>query len=107
MKKGAEKAIKEMVQRIVEQFQPEKIILFGSYARGTAGPDSDVDILVVMPVEGSKRKAQLRIRTALNDIQLPKDIIVSKPEEFAWRKDVVGTVEWPASHEGEVLYARN
>ncbi len=44
MKKGAEKAIKEMVQRIVEQFQPEKIILFGSYARGTAGPDSDVDI---------------------------------------------------------------
>lgn len=107
MIKKSEKAIKEMVQRIVEQFQPEKIILFGSYARGTAGPDSDVDLLVVMPVEGSKRKAQLRIRTALHDIKLPKDVIVSKPEEFEWRKDVAGTVEWPASHEGEVLYARN
>ncbi len=107
MKRASEKAIQEMVQRIVERFQPEKIILFGSYARGTAGPDSDVDLLVVMPVKGSKRKAQLQIRTALHDINLPKDVIVSEPEEFDWRKDVVGTVEWPATHEGRVLYARD
>ena len=72
MKRGSEKAIKEMVQRIVERFQPEKIILFGSYARGTAGPDSDVDLLDVMPVKGSKRKAQLQIRTALHDITCPR-----------------------------------
>lgn len=45
MIKKSEKAIKEMVRRIVEQFQPEKIILFGSYARGTAGLNSDVDLL--------------------------------------------------------------
>src|SRR5215510_2505745 len=45
--------IDRMVKRIVKNFRPEKIILFGSHARGEAGPDSDVDLLVVMPVQGS------------------------------------------------------
>jgi uncharacterized protein len=44
-----QKAIEQMVRRIVEQFHPERVILFGSHARGDAGPDSDVDLLVVMP----------------------------------------------------------
>jgi hypothetical protein len=51
-------------------------------------------------------EAQLKIRYALHDIRMPKDIIVSDPSEFAWRKDVVGTIEWPASHEGKVLYEK-
>jgi len=55
MKRQTERLIKEMVQRIVAGFNPEKVILFGSYARGTAGTDSDVDLLVVMRVRGSKR----------------------------------------------------
>ena len=46
-----DRAIDQMVGRIVERFDPERIILFGSAARGEAGPDSDVDLLVVMPVE--------------------------------------------------------
>lgn len=49
-------SIREMVRRIAAQFHPDKIILFGSPARGQAGPDSDVDLLIVMPVEGSKRR---------------------------------------------------
>lgn len=106
MKREKEKAIKEMVRRIVLQFNPEKIILFGSHARGTAGPDSDIDLLVVMPTKGSKRKTMLDLQTALHDIRIPKDIIVSDPEEFHWRKDIVGTIEWPATHEGKVLYDR-
>jgi predicted nucleotidyltransferase len=96
-----------MVKRIVEQFRPEKIILFGSHARGQAGPDSDVDLLVVMPVEGSVREKRLEIRRALHDIPAPLDILVSSPEDFAWRKDVVGTIEWPASREGTVLYVHS
>ena len=56
---------------------------------------------------GSKRKTQLRIRTALHYILLPKDVIVSDVAEFDWRKDVVGTIEWPAAHEGKVLYAKS
>src|ERR687887_165129 len=98
--------IRRMVKRIVQQFDPEQIILFGSQARGDAGPDSDVDLLVVMPVEGSKREKQLEIRMALHDIHVPKDVIVSTPEEFAWRKEIVGTIERPAARQGKVLYAR-
>ena len=62
MKRQTERFIKEMVRRIVAGFNPEKVILFGSYARGTAGTDSDVDLLVVMRVMGSKRKTQPKER---------------------------------------------
>jgi predicted nucleotidyltransferase len=98
------KMINEMVNRIVERFDPEKIILFGSHARGEAGPESDVDLLVVMPVKGSKRKKMVEIGVALHDIPLAKDIIVTTPEDFEWRKEIVGTIERPAAREGEVLY---
>ena len=106
-KHNRKKMISEMVNRIVEHFDPEKIILFGSHARGEAGPDSDVDLLVVMPVQGSKREKQLEIRALLHGIQLAKDIVVSRPEDFDWRKDIVGTIEYPATKEGKVLYARD
>ena len=95
-----------MVDRIVERFDPEKIILFGSHARGDAGPDSDVDLLVVMPVTGSKRDKMIEIGVALHDIALSKDIIVTTPEDFEWRKEIVGTIERPAVREGKLLYAR-
>ena len=100
------KMINEMVNRIVEHFDPEKIILFGSHARGEAGPESDVDLLVVMPITGSKRKKMVEIGVALHEIPLAKDIIVTTPEDFEWRKEIVGTIERPAEREGKVLYAR-
>ncbi|MFA6242473.1 MAG: nucleotidyltransferase domain-containing protein [Candidatus Hydrogenedentales bacterium] len=109
MKKQAvshDASIRRMVQRIVLGFDPERIILFGSHARGNPGPDSDVDLMVVVSVPGSKRERQLEIRLALHDIRVPKDIIVSTPEEFEWRKSIVGTIEEPAAREGKVLYAR-
>jgi len=98
--------IDRMVKRIVTKFQPQQVILFGSQARGDARVDSDVDLLVVMDFEGSAFEKGLAIRLALHDILVPKDIIVTRPEDFAWRKDVVGTIEWPAAREGKVLYAR-
>lgn len=100
------KEIRQMVRRIVSRFHPERIILFGSHARGDAGPDSDVDLLIVMPYLGSKREKQLEIRLALRSIRIPKDIVVTAPEEFLWRKEVPGTIERPAALEGKVLYAR-
>ncbi len=98
--------INEMVRRIVERFDPERIILFGSHARGEGGPDSDVDLLVVMPVKGSKRETAIQIGVALHDISMPKDILVSTPEEFEWRQEIVGTIERPAARDGKILYAR-
>ena len=70
--KVTEEAIETMVERLVDRFDPDQIILFGSQARGTAGPGRDVDLLVIMPVTGSKRARQLEMRMALHDIAVPK-----------------------------------
>jgi predicted nucleotidyltransferase len=98
--------IQEMIQRIVSRFRPEKIILFGSHARGKASTDSDVDLLVVTSVSGSKREKQLEIRLALQDFHIPKDIVVTTAEDFEWRKEIPGTIERQAALEGKVVYAR-
>lgn len=103
---SAADAIERMVDTIVERFDPERIILFGSHARGSAGPDSDVDLLVVMPIKGSKHEQAIEIGVALHGIPVAKDIVVCAPEEFEWRKEIPGTVERPAALEGKVLYAR-
>jgi predicted nucleotidyltransferase len=99
--------LERIVRRLVRRFDPDRIILFGSHARGEAGPDSDVDLLVVMPVKGSKRETQLKVRMALPRTSVPVDVIVTRPRDYAWRRDVVGTIEWPAAHEGKVLYERS
>jgi predicted nucleotidyltransferase len=101
-----EAQIARMVARIVKKFHPHQVILFGSHARGEAGPDSDVDLLVVMEYEGTARDQGLEIRGVLHDFFIPLDVIVTNPEDFAWRKEIVGTIEWPAAREGMVLYAR-
>jgi predicted nucleotidyltransferase len=95
-----------MVRRIVAEFAPDRVILFGSRATGTSRADSDVDLLVVMPVRDSKRRTAVEIGVALHDFAVPKDIVVSTPAEFAWRKDVAGTIEYPAARDGKVLYAK-
>jgi predicted nucleotidyltransferase len=100
-----EQAIQEMVRRIVAGFTPDKVILFGSQARGEAGPDSDVDLLVVMKTD-SKRRSAVEIQVKLNGMGVPKDVIVITPDEFERRKDIVGTVAYPAHHEGRILYER-
>ena len=99
-------AIDDMVRRIVKQFNPARIILFGSHARGTAGPDSDVDLLVVMPVKGSRRKLATEIDLLLTDRQLPLDVIVVTPEEYEQDRRQIGSIIWPAAREGRVLYER-
>lgn len=98
--------IRQMVKRIVTQFQPDKIILFGSHARGQAGLDSDVDLLIVMPVSGSKREKAIEIAVSLHDIPVAKDVIVVTPDDFEWRSKIVGTIERPAARQGKLLYAR-
>lgn len=95
-----------MVQRIVERFQPLRIVLFGSHARGEGGPDSDVDLLVVLPQVVSHRSERLKIRAALNGIGLAKDVVVATPEEIEAKRDLVGTIIYPALREGRVLYER-
>jgi predicted nucleotidyltransferase len=98
--------LREIIRRIVDRFEPEQIILFGSHARGDAGPQSDLDLLVILPVSGSKREKRIEIRLALRDIPVPLDILVATPDEARRQKDIPGTLVRPALREGEVLYAR-
>jgi predicted nucleotidyltransferase len=76
-------AIRRYVARIVERFHPEKVILFGSHAYGRPTPDSDVDLLVVMPAKKEVNQA-LKIKLAL-PAPFPTDLIVRTPETLAKR----------------------
>jgi len=95
-----------IVERITERFRPEKIILFGSYARGTPTADSDADLLIVMNVPGSKRKASVEIDLLLVGIHIPTDVIVVTPEDVDRHRDCLGNVIRDAIREGKVLYER-
>jgi len=99
--------LQKIVKRLVARFGPDQIILFGSHARGTAHADSDLDLLVILPITGSKRAKQVEMRVALRDFDVPKDIIVATPEEIARRRNIVGTLIHPALREGKVLYVRD
>ena len=101
-----EDTIKIIVDRIVSRFHPEKIVLFGSYARGVVTPDSDIDLLIVISKKALRREIVWAIEEELADIRIPKDIIVRTADEIERFKDIVGTIVRPALKEGKVLYER-
>ena len=76
--------IVEIARRIIEQFRPQKIILFGSYAYGTPGPESDVDMLVVMETALRESQQAQKIRQYLNPL-FGLDLIVYAPDRLAQR----------------------
>lgn len=100
----SEKTIKEATQRLVKNFYPKKIILFGSQASGKADKRSDVDLLVVCPIRGSRRTLMVAMDRALRGIGFARDIIVLTPEEFDRDRHIPGTIARPASLEGKVIY---
>ncbi len=99
--------VHDLSTRIVREFMPEKIILFGSRARGAARPDSDIDLLVVMPHVGHRRTAAIAMRKAAAGFPVPKDIVVTTPQRLAERGSVPGTIEYIALHSGVVVYDRH
>lgn len=103
----AEAAIATMVDRIVRRFDPVRVILFGSHARGTATDQSDVDLLVVLPDVSDARRTTIEIRRALGDLPVSKGIVVTTPDEIALRGNTIGGVLRPALREGRVLYERS
>ena len=77
-------AIQKFCQELVEAFHPQKVVLFGSYAYGSPGEGSDVDLLVVMPVKGSSARMSAEILMRLLP-PFPLDVLVRSPETLAER----------------------
>ncbi len=96
-----------MVERIVERFQPIRIFLFGSQARGNTTESSDIDLLVIMNNVENKRQAAIDMRILLKDLPVSKDIIVSTSDEIERLRHVVGTIAYAALHEGKIVYERH
>src|SRR5262245_59240220 len=98
------RVIRRFARQVAERFQPEKIILFGSYAYGTPHADSDVDILVVMPAYNQINQA-VRISLAI-DPPFPLDIIVRTPENMKWRLEERESFLTEIVTKGKVLYEK-
>lgn len=95
--------IQEVVGQIVGKFHPRKIILFGSYAEGTAGPDSDVDLLIIMPFEGKSFWKSLEILNEVNP-SFAVDLLVRRPEDTDRRYEQGDPLIREALDRGKVLY---
>lgn len=89
--------------QIAREFQPERIILFGSYARGEPGPDSDVDLLVILPFEGKPWRTATAIRARTRPA-FPLDLIVRTPEQLRERLRLGDPFLTEIVDRGEVLY---
>lgn len=96
--------IEKAVAEIVSESNPERIILFGSYARDEAREDSDVDLLVVMRAVKSPHKEMIRLRRRLSSLNMPVDILVVSEEQYEkWSEAPSTTLYW-AKREGKVMY---
>ena len=101
-------AVPDLVRALVAEFDPVQIILFGSVAAGTDGPDSDVDMMMVLDHANDDRRRQLMVDAlrATHDVHVPRDILVTDVARLARNRSVVGTIERMATKDGVVVYER-
>jgi len=97
------KKIFEFAKQMGRQFNVQKIILFGSFASGSATEDSDVDLLVVLPFEGRRVDESVKIRLQLKP-EFPVDLIIRKPEEIKERLAMGDPFIRQIIEEGKVIY---
>ena len=95
--------IDEVVRRLMK-IEPMKIILFGSYALGTALTDSDVDVLVIKASTTSRIKEMIAARKLLKGLKKPFDVIITTIDEFEFYKDQVNSVHHAADKTGRLIY---
>ena len=96
--------IDDLVRRIVAAAHPLRIILFGSAARGTLGPDSDLDIMVVMPNGAHRAKTVRYLYRQIAGFGFPVDIVVATPDILQQHKDNIGLIYRTILAEGQEVY---
>jgi predicted nucleotidyltransferase len=97
----------DLLDPVVAYFHPRRVIVFGSAARGDAGPDSDIDLLVVLDDDAPADKLTLKAGyEARQSYRLPADVVPCREETFRRKSRIVGTLAYAASHEGVVVYER-
>ena len=96
-------SIEELCHRIVAAYKPERVVLFGSYARGTQNADSDVDLLVVMPFEGKSVNKSVEMRLRFRP-PFPMDLLVRTPEAVKERLEIGDVLLRDIVKTGKVLY---
>ena len=96
--------IRRLAREIADKFKPNRIILFGSHARGEAGPDSDVDLLVVMPAANEINQS-IRIESKIS-VDFPLDLLVRTPEMLRKRLKWGDSFLLTVMEEGIVLYEK-
>jgi uncharacterized protein len=101
-----EHEIQSLSEHIVKAFQPQRIILFGSYATGKATPDSDVDLLVILPFEGKSFYKSLEILNSTNP-PFPIDLLARTPADTERRYREGDPLIREALDRGKVLYERH
>jgi predicted nucleotidyltransferase len=98
--------IEALGRRIGREFHADRVVLFGSYARGVATDGSDVDLLVVAETSLPPRKRYGAVRRLVADYPAAFDIIVKTPDEYARSRTVVNSVVYFAEKTGKVIYER-
>lgn len=98
-------AIEQLVRRIIEIVQPLRIILFGSAAHGEMGPNSDIDLLVVMPEGVHRRRTAQLLYRQIRGLGVPFDILVATPNDLERHKDNIGLIYQSILREGREVYA--
>ncbi len=96
--------LKNLVQKITEQIHPYKIYLFGSRARGTARAGSDVDLLIIADLPGSKHQRNLMVRKLFPNRNFSLDVLVYNQKEFEEESHIPNTVGYIVAREGKLLY---
>ena len=99
--------LQEVTRTIVERFHPRRIVLFGSHARGEAGPDSDLDLFVEMESSQPPPERAIAISAVFGLRPWPLDLVVYTPQEVARLKGRSGTLLSVIEKEGKVLYERS
>ena len=96
--------VNEIVHRIVNAIHPEQVILFGSWARGNARPDSDIDLLVIANSTQPRYRRSAPLYGVLSDILIPMDIVVYNPQEIQEWSQVRQAFVTTAIREGTIVY---